>query len=96
MDAEFDAKRQAFIQRHGADQTLTVRATGGTEGQFKALEVVIMRLVRPRGHSMSRVGAYYQLSVLYAGDVERIARAITAGEVTSTDVNDRLITVKFK
>ena len=96
MDAEFEAKRQAFIQRHGADQTLTVRASGGTEGQFKALEVTVMRLVRPKGHSMNRVGDRYQLSVLYAGDVERIARAITAGEVTDTDVNGRLITVKFK
>jgi hypothetical protein len=54
MDADFEAKRQAFIQRHGADQTLTVRASGGTEGQFRALEATIMRLVRPRGHSMSR------------------------------------------
>ncbi len=95
LDAEFEAKRQQFAQQHGADGILTVRASGGTEGQFKALEATVMRLVRPRGHSMSRVGERYQLSVVFAGDVERIAAAITTGSVT-TDANGRLIVVDFK
>jgi hypothetical protein len=96
VQAEFEAKRQSFVDRNGADQTLTVRASGGTEGQFTALQATVMRLVRPRSHSMFRTGPQFQLLVAYSGDVEVIAGAITAGKVTSTDVSGRLIVVDFK
>jgi hypothetical protein len=96
IDADFEDRRQAFAQANGADQILTVRASGGTEAQFKALEATIMRLVRPRGHSMNRVGERFQLCVLFAGEVERVAGSITVGKVTGTDAVARMITVEFK
>ena len=96
VQADFEAKRQTFVDRNGAEQTLTVRASGGTEGQFTALQATVMRLVRPRSHSMFRTGPQFQLLVAYDGDVEVIAGAITSGKVTSTDVTGRLIVVDFK
>jgi len=96
IDADFEAKRQKFAQDNGADRILTIRASGGSEGQFRALELTVMRLIRPNSHSMSRVGSRFQLSVAYAGDVERIAAAIQTGRVVNTDVSGRLIVVEIK
>jgi len=96
IDADFEAKRQAFAQANGADRIVTIRASGGTEGQFRALEATVMRLIRPTSHSMNMVGSRFQMSVVYAGDVERVAAAIRTGKVVSTDVSGRLIVVEIK
>jgi hypothetical protein len=96
IDADFEAKRQAFAQKNGADRILTVRASGGTMADFRALEATVMRLIRPSSHSMNGVGTRFQISVVYAGDVERIAAAIRTGEVVSTDISGRLIVVEIK
>jgi len=96
IDADFEAKRQAFAQKNGADRIVTVRASGGTMAQFRALEATLLRLIRPSSHSMSGVGTRFQMSVVYAGDIERVAAAIRTGEVVSTDVSGRLIVVEIK
>jgi DNA-directed RNA polymerase subunit RPC12/RpoP len=96
IDAEFEAKRQAFAQANGADRIVTVRASGGSPTQFRALELTLMRLIRPTSHSMQSVGTRFQMSVAFAGDVDRVANAITTGKVVSTDVTSRMIVVEFK
>jgi hypothetical protein len=96
IDADFEAKRQAFAQRNGADRIVTVRAKGGSGAQFRTLESTLRRLIRPTSHSMNSVGGRFQMSLTYAGDIESVAAAIRTGEVTSTDVNQRLIEVEFK
>lgn len=96
IDAEFEAKRQAFAQANGADRIVTVRASGGSPTQFRGLELTLMRLIRPTSHSMQSIGTRFQMSVVFSGDVERVANAITTGKVVSTDVTSRLIVVEFK
>ncbi|MCI0360820.1 MAG: zinc-ribbon domain-containing protein [Planctomycetaceae bacterium] len=96
IDADFETRRQAFAQANGADRILTVRATGGSTVQFRALEQTIMRLIRPTSHSMQSIGTRFQMFVVFAGDIERVASAITAGKVINTDAGSRMIEVEFK
>lgn len=96
IDAEFETKRQAFAQANGADRIVTVRASGGSPTQFRGLELTLMRLIRPTSHSMHSIGTRFQMSVVFSGDVERVANAITTGKIVSTDVTSRMIVVEFK